>query len=105
LLPIRGNLTGGDTLVFLSDDCSGQPYLLAGLYQLLPPASVLEPGMTLYLPVPGVPPQSMVWKSDINILNLCNTRSDAPVGNLVPAVAVVDLLDLFTPPFSVRFLP
>ncbi|HMH52974.1 MAG TPA: hypothetical protein VK548_22240 [Candidatus Acidoferrum sp.] len=94
--PIRG--AGG--VSFESRDCSGPPFLFQFGYRLLDVGFIAPPGMTLYLPtVPGAGAKRIAWSSSWEYGG-CRTQ-DPPVSSdaYVPAVAIVDLLTLFTPPF------
>jgi len=95
--PIRG----ASGLRFESWDCSGPPFLLQFADQLLDAGAVAPPGLTLYLPVvPGAAP-THIASSSYRDAGGCRTQ-EQPVSEAdVPAVAIVDLLTLFTPPFRV----
>jgi hypothetical protein len=93
---------GADLLRFESRDCSGQPFLLSSANELLDLGPVAPPGMTLYLPVPGAAPRQIAWSSYRHDTGGCRTQEQPILSDgEVPAVAIVDLLTLFTPPFRV----
>jgi hypothetical protein len=99
LVPPIGGVGG---VSFESRDCSGQPFLFQSGYPLVDLGFVAPPGMTLYLPtVPGAGAKRIAWSSSWEYGG-CRTQ-EPPVSSdsYVPAVAVVDLLTLFTPPFRV----
>ena len=95
-------IKGADLVRFESRDCSGQPFLLSSANELLDLGAVAPPGMTLYLPaVPGAAPRQIAWSSYWGTGG-CRTQEQPILSDgEVPAVAIVDLLTLFTPPFRV----
>jgi hypothetical protein len=99
--PIRG--FGG--VSFESRDCSGPPFLFQSGNGLLDSGFVAPPGLTLYLPtVPGAAPTPIALSSYWGTGG-CRTQEPPVLSNAyVPAVAVVDLLTLFTPPFRLLFV-
>jgi hypothetical protein len=101
LAPLRGS----SLLSFESRDCSGPPLLSQRPPRLLDAGAIAPPGLTLYLPaVPRAAPATFVWGSYVGIAGCQAVPMPVTVGDLVPAVAVVDLLTLFTPPFRLRFV-
>ena len=61
--------------------------------------------MTLYLPaVPRAVPATIVFTSYAGVVACQTFPYPYSSGSFVPAVAVVDLLTLFTPPFRLRFV-
>jgi hypothetical protein len=96
---------GGSLLSFESRDCSGPPLMLQHPNRLLDVAAIAPPGLTLYLPaVPRAAPATFTWGSYVGTAGCQATLFSAPSDSLVPAVAVVDLLTLFTPPLRLRFV-
>jgi hypothetical protein len=94
-------IQGADLLRFESRDCSGQPFLLSSANELLDLGAVAPPGLTLYLPVPGAAPRQIAWSSYWRTGG-CRTQEQPILSDgEVPAVAIVDLLTFFTPPFRI----
>lgn len=98
-------LRGASLLSFESRDCSGPPLMFQPPTRLLDAGAIAPPGLTLYLPaVPRAAPATFVWGSYMGTAGCQATLFSSPSDSLVPAVAVVDLLTLFTPPFRLRFV-
>ena len=98
-------LRGSSLLSFESRDCSGPPLLFQHPPRLLDAGAIAPPGLTLYLPaVPRAAPAAFVWGSYVGTAGCQAVPIPVTVDNLVPAVAVVDLLTLFTPPFRLLFV-
>jgi hypothetical protein len=94
--------SGGNNLYFESTDCSGPP-LMNWLGESVLPTVVTAPRMTVYVPDTSFTAKQVTFNSyllDVSYGGGCGqyTNSDS----LVPAVPVVDLASVFTPPFSVR---
>ena len=98
-------IQGGGGSVFESRDCSGPPFLLQSANRLLDLGAVEAPGMTLYLPeARGALPRRIAWNS-YRPYGECVRQAEPVVSDAyVPAVAAVDLLTLFTPPFRVEIV-
>lgn len=107
---------GSAYLYFVSPDCSGSPFMqgqvpilvgadLSGYgvssSSLLPPVAVAIPGQTVYIPDPAAPVQSIVPGS-LLIEGTCAPLSGSPATDVRPALALIDLERIFTPPFSIR---
>ena len=92
-------------MVFESHDCSGPPFLPQSANRLADLGAVEPPGMTLYLPeAPGARPRRIAWSS-YRAAGECKRQGEPVVSDAyVPAVAIVDLLTLFTPPFRVEIV-
>lgn len=93
-------------LYFESSDCTGQPYLRTQTEALLTPAFVRPPRNTLY--VPDGPYVYVTARSHIEPSTLEGERCNALSPLYDPfrvARPVVDLDDLFTPPFRVSASP
>ena len=103
----RGNVEG---VYFQSADCSGMPYLQAYLGDPalfgdqggdLLDVYVGAPGNTVYLPTPGSTTQPTPVQSRLVPTGECTLSGDASLP-AVPALPLIDLNMVFTPPFSVR---
>jgi hypothetical protein len=93
-------IQGAELLRFESRDCSGQPFVLSSANELLDLGAVAPPGMTLYLPeVPSAAPVEIVAGSTASVAGCRVSEYLFLDRSYVPAVAVVDLRTLFTPPF------
>ncbi len=93
---------GGGALFYESTDCSGAPLMNLSPTLLLQTV-VNPPGMTVYVPDTSAIAQEVNINSalpDVAQGGGCSTFSFTSF--MVPAVPVVDLGSLFTPPFSVR---
>ena len=96
---------GAALLAFESRDCSGPPFLYEHPDRLLDWGAVAPPGLTLYLPaVPGVAQVTIAAGSYAGGAGCHVAEHPYLDGSYVPAVAVVDLLTLFTPPFRLLFV-
>lgn len=104
LFVTQNRFTGNREILFESSDCSGpaffqqvDPFFLGAL----PGAAVGSPGSTVYIPDPDGPVQSVAVQTalrpDSVCFNLGSLTTDA-----VPALPLIDLATMFTPPFSVR---
>jgi hypothetical protein len=99
LLPFQG-AEAGLLLTFESRDCSGAPFMYEHPDRLLDWGAIASPGLTLYLPaVPGAAPVAIVAGSSASVAGCRVSEHPFLDRSYVPAVAVVDLLTLFTPPF------
>jgi hypothetical protein len=96
---------GAALLAFESPDCSGPAFLFEHPDRLADAGAVAPPGLTLYLPaVPGAAPTKITWGSYAGASGCQALEQPYVAGTFVPAVAVVDLLTLFTPPLRVKFV-
>lgn len=94
------HFAGGDFLRFESADCSGTPWMTPVSHLLLSNAAIQSPGNTVYIPDPVIAPQIIIPRS-VSFEGACSGWSS--FGELlVPAQPVIDLLTVFTPPFTVR---
>jgi hypothetical protein len=92
-------------LAFESRDCSGLPFMYEHPDRLLDWGAIAPPGLTLYLPaVPGAAPVAIVAGSTASVAGCRVSEFLFLDRSYVPAVTVVDLLTLFTPPFRLRFV-
>ena len=101
-------------LLFQSNDCFGQAFvgfesrqILDFRTTLLPPSVVAPPGNTLYIPDLTAPPRATSigsflpqFEDDGSGPGVCEL--DGFTRTAVPAIPLVDLDTLFTPPFEVR---
>jgi hypothetical protein len=96
---------GAAFVAFESRDCSGPPFLFEHPDRLLDAGAVAPPGMTLYLPaVPGAAPVAITAGSSAGVAGCRASEHPFLDRSYVSAVAVVDLLTLFTPPFRLLFV-
>ena len=104
----------GGTLFFESPDCSDTPWFpdppleLGGRRSLLPQTAIELPGQTLYVEKPGAVSPTVTLRSrrGEGFSSCVGENSYSPI--TVPAVQaqpLVDLLTVFTPPFSLRAAP
>ncbi len=96
-------LSLGGWVAFHSNNCSGAAFTLY-FPELVPLAIVTAPGMTVYAPDISAIPQEVSWNSRLYDLStgLVECEPFSSTDLVVPAVPVVNLRSLFTPPFSVR---
>jgi hypothetical protein len=108
-VPIRTEGFGSDhLLLFALPDCAGPPFRNANTVRtrLVPPAVIYAPGSTIYLDDASGLVQSMISRS--HGLGFIPPGKPQCVNQLidvvdaVPAVPIIDLDTLFTPPFSIR---
>ncbi|HEV8717356.1 MAG TPA: hypothetical protein VGX03_31615 [Candidatus Binatia bacterium] len=114
---VADRFIGNSPVVFASTDCSGTPFLpdstpiLVGADlssdavgtgdALLPPVAVASPGQTVYLPDPVAPSQRIV-EGSLLINGTCSPVSGSSPTDVHPALALIDLERVFTPPFRLR---
>lgn len=95
-------------LYWTSTDCSGTIYVEAqSLNALFPVTWIARPGQTLYFPDRQSTPQRITYfsvfsKEDPKQRDCIMVTGTLSEKLLVPAIPLVDLDTLFTPPFSVR---
>ena len=93
-------LTGG-TIFFDAPDCTGNRYVALSRLPV-EGGAVGPPGTTLYLAdLTASSRPATIIKSDLQGGTHCFNQQQ-PVDTLLPAVAVIDLDTVFTPPFSVK---
>ena len=97
------SLSFGSELYNPSPDCSGTPFMQRFSDILIEFPAFLPPTGIVYLPDLIALPQALEVQSVENSIG-CRPITDPPfpVLNLVPAVIVVDLSTIFTPPFMVQ---
>lgn len=88
---------------FTTPDCTGTPWLPPP--PMLPHAAISAPregeaGWTLYLPLPEATPERLRLQSRLDPDGACVPLTTDSV--VVPALVLIDLRELFTPPFRVR---
>lgn len=91
-------------LYFASNDCTGTPWIESPSSHFVDNGSVAPPGMTVYVPDPAdVPTTNMVVGSLLRD-GTChpNPFPFGSVASLAPAVSLIDMSTLFTPPFAAR---
>lgn len=98
----------GGNLYFESEDCAGNPWLLAEPLDgfpspLLRHSAVAPPGQTLYLQAPGATPQPLTAKSRFLDGLACENLNVSLIA--APALPSVDLSTIYTPPFNLRAAP
>lgn len=105
---LRTGFTSEETLYYESTDCSGLALDdIDGGQDILPEGIIGPDGGTVYLKDPNAIPGSYHIRSewtededDDTSLRVCRVVDYTE--EKIPTVAVINLLDLFTPPFSVR---
>lgn len=96
---IGGQLDG--TFRYESTDCSGTPFTYyPEPGRIFPFVVISAPGRTVYLPDQNATPYFFHYGSTRDENGLCQASSDVWTG--VPAIPLVDLNTLFTPPFHVE---
>jgi hypothetical protein len=92
-------------LAFESRDCSGPPFMYEHPDRLLDWGAIAPPGLTLYLPAgPGAAPVAITAGSSASVAGCRTSEHPFLDRSYVPAVAIVDLRTLFTPPFRLLFV-
>jgi hypothetical protein len=90
----------GGSLAFDQAGCQGKAYLYAPFATLILPGTIEGPGQTLYVPDPSATPGLVTAQSQL-LTGTCYTyQFDLP--SAVPAIPLVDLDTLYTPPFSLK---
>jgi len=101
LLVHPDRILGRNALLFESSDCSGTPFMQPHLSpdEVLPIVATGPPGDTVYIPDPNSSPQTMSFNSYLleDFSRSCQTSSGQV--SLVPALPLIDLDTLFTPPY------
>jgi len=85
--------------LFESSDCSGTPLMARPTPSLFSTVTVGSPGHTVYLPDPDASFQNILIKSVLKP-NGCDLQLPIRTFLVVPAIPLVDLDTLFTPPFD-----
>ena len=114
LVPVmvgRDRFYGGGGLVYELEDCLGTPFFSPGVPlpetdapSLLPQTAIGPPGQTIYMAVPGAAPRA-ISKGSVLEFGLRCTNETGTIPNAIPTQPLVDLLTVFTPPFSLRAAP
>jgi len=114
LVPVmvgRDRFYGGGGLVYELENCSGIPFFSLGSViprqtdapSLLPRTAIGPPGQTVYTAVPGAVPRAISKKSVLEFGRCSNETGNVP--NAIPTQPLVDLLTVFTPPFTLKAVP
>src|SRR5262245_7392238 len=119
---VSTQFTGNAPLVFVSTDCSGQPFMrLSTIFlvgadlrgydwpsrtttagsSLLPDVAVGSPGQTVYIPDPAAPLQT-ITEGSLLFDGTCTPVNASSPSEARPVLALIDLNRFFTPPFSLR---
>lgn len=108
----RDRFFGGPALEFDSENCTGSAFLppesSSEAPPLLSPSAIGPPGQSLYLQAPNSQPQAVTIRSIVINSHLIKGGQCVNVnlhGMRVPAQPLVDLLTVYTPPFSLRAAP
>ena len=107
----RDRFYGGGGLVYELENCSGTPFFSLGSVvppetdapSLLPRTAIGPPGQTIYMAVPGAPPRAISKRSVLEFGKCSNETGNIP--NAIPTLPLGNLLDEFTPPFSLKAAP
>ena len=114
LVPVmvgRDRFYGGRGLLYESEDCIGTPSLHfdatlpeTDAPSLLPQVAIGPPGNTVYMAIQGVARRTITVRSGLEFGLRCVNRTvtDVPV---LPTQPLIDLLTVFTPPFSLKAAP
>ncbi len=93
----------GHAVYWESTDCSGTPLLPSGGVGLFPPAGVSFPGNTVFVPVPNGEERTATVRSRADTRECSSIDFPFPFQiKVVPARALLNLDNHFTPPFSLR---
>ncbi|MBI3144392.1 MAG: hypothetical protein HYZ18_03815 [Pseudogulbenkiania sp.] len=98
----------GLNVYFTTADCTGTPYVDEQGATLLPLAVLARPGRTLYFGDSTVTPFQPLLSSLLpgetrgGATGACTIIAPSSERRVVPAIRLIDLDTLFTPPFSVR---
>ncbi len=99
-------LTGVTNLLFTTNDCSGQAFvehnLAVGIFVELPAAATGLPGNTIYIPDPNSTPTMVTYNSHRDDQNSQCINDGPTEDTLVPAIPVIDLETIFTPPYHLE---
>ena len=99
----RDVLWTAPSLAFQSTDCTGTPYIRAASNSLLDSVTATgDPGLTVYVQQPGQPVQAITVGSETINLQPTECQMHSQTIQAFPAVPLIDLNTLFTPPFSIR---
>ncbi|OFV97707.1 MAG: hypothetical protein A3H28_12335 [Acidobacteria bacterium RIFCSPLOWO2_02_FULL_61_28] len=107
----RDRFYGGGGLVYESENCMGTPFFSPGVRlpetdapSLLPLTAIGPPGQTIYIAIPGAAPRAISKRSVLEFGLRCSNET-GNIPNAIPTHPLVDLLTIFTPPFSLRAAP
>ena len=104
----RDRIYGGAGLIFESPNCMGIPYMNPGRPSieidppsLLPLTAIGPPGQTVYVAIPGAAARPIVKKSVLEFGLRCRNET-GNIPEATPTQPLIDLLTVFTPPFSLK---
>ena len=107
----RDRFYGGRGLWYESEHCMGVPFFSVDTtfsetdaLSLLPQTAVAPPGQTIYVAIPGAARQTITGRSNLEFGLRCTNRTVADIP-VIPTQPLVDLLTVFTPPFSLKAAP
>ena len=107
----RDRFYGGGGLVYESENCMGTPFFSPGVRlpetdapSLFPLTAIGPPGQTIYIAIPGAAPRAISKRSVLEFGLRCSNET-GNIPNAIPTHPLVDLLTIFTPPFSLRAAP
>lgn len=99
---------GGRVLWYESENCMGVPYfpvdtplLETDAPSMLPQTAIAAPGQTAYITVPGTAHRNITGKSVREFGLQCTNRTVANI-TAIPTQPLIDLLTVFTPPFTLK---
>lgn len=95
---------GNPELSYQSTDCSGAPFIRVANSLFPTLVATGDPGLTVYVPQSGQTAQTITIASVTENLqpSQCQPLLHSQQIQAFPAVPVIDLSTVFTPPFSVR---
>ena len=96
-----GLFVGAARLLFQSTDCTGTLYIEDSPRSIFKPLATSDPGSTVYGQQPGSSAQAISAGSEKQG-SQCMPYTNPKTVQAFPAVPLVDLSTLFTPPFMVR---
>jgi len=116
---VSNHFIGNAPLVFVSTDCSGQPFMRVSTIflvgadlrgydwpategsSLLPDVAVGSPGQTVYIPDPIAPLQS-ITEGSLLVYGTCTPVNASSPSDARPVLSLIDLERFFTAPFSLH---
>ncbi|OFV94944.1 MAG: hypothetical protein A3H28_12935 [Acidobacteria bacterium RIFCSPLOWO2_02_FULL_61_28] len=112
LVPVavgRDRFYGSGVFYFELENCAGAPWFPVITSTSEPPGllsrvGIGPPGQTVYLQTDDAAPQSITIRSMLQPPLPCSNQTFHDIGAL-PTQPLVDLLTIFTPPFSLRAAP
>ncbi|MBI3030257.1 MAG: hypothetical protein HYY64_12165 [Candidatus Rokubacteria bacterium] len=92
----------GPSLSYESTDCTGTPLFDGDFNTMILPGTIEGPGSTVYVPDTSTPPQALTAKSLLQLGMCFPVPGGFGLPSAIPAVPLVDLDTLYTPPFSLQ---